>query len=322
MGEVTKTRWNVLLGQRAAHGMTVEQADPIAPDCLIGVDEDGRLLLLLPISEEPEQLPQDLQAITVRTIETDQLYLVLSAPSHHEALFSTLSNQILYGIGGEGRKAVDSAKGAIAEFRAALKPVEPDLTMSEQIGLFGELWVLDNVLIPVFGPKGCLAWSGPSKEKHDFVGEFAHLEVKTTTGSDDRHEISRVDQLRVPQGKRLLFASIKLERSIGGVETVATRIDEVRSLLGNDGHAIDSFESNLAKMKWHDSLRQSGELFKFNFRDAHLFEVEGAFPRLPDEYIPPRGIVAIKYIIDISSLPTLSKEDVGDILIGKTRRPL
>ena len=319
MGEVTRARWDDLLARRTLAGSEPEEADPIAPGCLIGVDEDGRLLLLLPIPEEPGQLPQDLQAITIRTLESElQLYLVLSAPRHHEALFSTMANQVLHGIGIEGRKAIDSAKSAIAEFRSALKPVDPDLSLPEQIGLFGELWILENVLIPIFGPKACIAWSGPAREKHDFVGQFAHLEVKTTTGSDDRHEISRIDQLRIPEGKRLLLASVKLERSIGGAESVATRIDSIRALLGDDGPANDSFESNLKKMKWHETLRQSGELYRFNLRDVHLFDVAGGFPRLPDGYAPPRGIVAIRYTIDVSSFPTLGKDEVEGILLGKS----
>ncbi|MEK9801938.1 MAG: PD-(D/E)XK motif protein [Curvibacter sp.] len=157
-------------------------------------------------------------------------------------------------------------------------------------------------------------WSGPDSERHDFIGNNAHIEVKTTTRSEDRHEISRMDQLRAPEGKRLLFASIQLERSERGESTLATLIDEVVAALGVDGKAIDAFESRLSKMRWHDGLRQSSELKKFNLRDAQFFEVEGSFPRLPDNYVPPRGITAIKYTIDISSRPVLDRLIVDQII--------
>jgi Putative PD-(D/E)XK family member, (DUF4420) len=64
-------------------------------------------------------------------------------------------------------------------------------------------------------------------ERHDFVGQSVHVEVKTTTKSEPRHEISRLDQLRPPSGKRLLFISVILEKSLGGDETLADRIDEI-----------------------------------------------------------------------------------------------
>jgi hypothetical protein len=122
-----------------------------------------------------------------------------------------------------------------------------------------------------------------------------------------------MDQLRAPNGKKLLFASIQLEKTEGGEITLATLIDEVIVLLGIDGRAIESFESRLTKMRWHDGLRQSSELKKFNLRDAQFFEVEGSFPRLPDDYTPPRGITAIKYTIDISSRSVLDRSVVHEI---------
>lgn len=151
-------------------------------------------------------------------------------------------------------------------------------------------------------------------ERHDFVGAAVHIEVKSTTRSEDRHEISRIDQLRAPSGKKLLFASIQLERSEGGNQTLANLIDEITFALGVDGKANDAFESRLSKMGWHDGLRQSSALRRFNLRDALFFDVEGSFPRLPDEYVPPRGIVAIKYTIDISSHSMMDIEAVDTLV--------
>jgi hypothetical protein len=157
-------------------------------------------------------------------------------------------------------------------------------------------------------------WSGPNAERHDFIGEAVHIEVKTTTRSEDRHEISRLDQLRAPAGKRLLLASIQLERSDGGDMTLATLIDSVVEALGTDGYAISDFQSRLGSVQWHDGLRQSSELQRFSLRDAQFFEVEGSFPRMPDDYVPPRGIVAIKYSIDLSSRSVLDMHRVGAIV--------
>jgi hypothetical protein len=314
MPGITVDRWSTLKAQLLGGGTLVTPIDPDIPSCLIGVDGDSYLHLLVEIGEEPDDIPQDLEAVVVRVIETDRLYLDISARAHYEMIFTPMVNQIFAGVAVQGRKPIDVVIDTIEEFRAALKPVKPVMTLSEQIGLLGEVWVLSKVLIPNIGGRACSLWSGPDYERHDFVGEKAHIEVKTTTKSEDRHEISRLDQLRAPRDKHLLFASIQLERSEGGDVTLATAIDTVMAELGTDGHAIDAFQHRLAKVRWHDGLRQSGDLKKFSLRDVQFFEVSGSFPRLPDDYIPPRGIVAVRYTIDLSSRSVLDLVSINRII--------
>lgn len=314
MSSITPARWLSLKNQSHGSGTLVEPVDPGIQGCLMGVDKDGSLHLMIAIGEEPSKIPQELEAVVVQIIETDRTYLDIYAKGHYEMIFTPMANQIFEGVSVQGRKPFDVVVETIEEFRGALKPLKPDLTLAEQIGLFGEIWVLLNALIPNIGARACFLWSGPEAERHDFIGDNAHIEVKTTTKSEDKHEISRMDQLRAPNGKKLLFASIQLEKTEGGEKTLANLIDEVIDALGIDGKAIDAFEARLAKMRWHDGLRQSSELKRFNLRDVQFFEVEGTFPRLPDSYVPPRGITAIKYTIDISSRSVLDRGEVDEII--------
>ncbi|MCK6529688.1 PD-(D/E)XK motif protein [Myxococcota bacterium] len=314
MADVTAARWESLRQRRAPHEFIVESVDADFSACLLGIDPDGRLHLLIAVAIEPPNLPPDLQSIEVRVVEHERTWLDVSARSHHEDLFTMLANKILNAIRVEGRDPAISVEKTIDELRAALRPVALDLGVGEQIGLFGELWVLSNVLFPTLGARVCHLWSGPDGERHDFVGTGVHVEVKTTTRSEQKHEISRLDQLRVPDGKRLLLASVLLERSLAGEDTLADLVDEIIGKLGNDGHAIDTFEAGMKKLGWHDGLRQSGSLLRFNLREIHVFEVDGSFPRLPDDYEPPRGVTAIKYTIDVSSRSSLSTTAVQAIL--------
>jgi len=315
MSKITENTWLTLKSQLNTSGtIIVELIDRDIPGCHVGVDEEGFLHMMIAITHEPEKMPQELEAVVVQVIETDKLYLDVRAKSHFQMIFTPMVNQIFSGVAIQGRKPIDVVIETIEEFREALRPRKLDLTLSEQIGLFGEIWVLLYVLIPKIGPQACFLWSGPDAERHDFIGNGAHIEVKTTTRSENKHEISRMDQLRAPLGKRLIFASIQLEKSAGAEKSVATLIDEVTEALGSNGRAINAFESRLVKLHWHDGLRQSSELKKFNVRDVHFFEVEGSFPRLPDDYIPPRGITAIRYTIDISSRPVLDLEEIDEIV--------
>jgi hypothetical protein len=314
MNEVTPERWTRLRERRPSHEAIYELVADDFGDGLLGVTEDGRLHLLVATFLEPANLPPDLQSIHVRVVEADRTWLDVSARSHHEELFTLVANKVLGSIRVEGRDPAISVEKVIDDMRSALRPVVPDLGPSEQIGLFGELWVLSNVLFPTVGSQICHLWSGPDGERHDFVGDGVHVEVKTTTRSEPKHEISRLDQLRAPAGKRLLLVSVLLERSLGGEETLADRVDEVREKLGNDGRALDEFDAQLRKFGWHEGLRQTGSLLRFTFRDVHVFEVAGSFPRLPDDYAPPPGVSGIKYSIDVGNLPSLSVPEVQGIL--------
>lgn len=314
MVEITQDRWTSLREQRPPHEDIYEQAAEDLEAALIGVSDDGRLHLLLAIDVAPQNLPPDLQSLQVRVLEGGQTWLDVSTRSHHEELLTLVANKVLYAIRIEGRDPAVSVERIIDDMRAALRPLAPDLGTTEQIGLFGELWVLSNVLFPTLGPRVCHLWSGPESERHDFVGQGVHVEVKTTTRSEPKHEISRIDQLKAPFGKRLLFVSVMLERSLGGDETLADRVDEIREKLGSDGHAIDVFDSRLAKLGWHEGLRQTGALLRFTFRDVHVFEVTGSFPRLPDDYVVPPGVTGIKYSINVGSLPSLDVIEVRQIL--------
>lgn len=314
MTSITSARWENIRNLSEGHGMCAELVDSLIPNCLIGVDGEGLLHFMIAVGDEAFDLPPELEAVSVRVMEADRIYLDVYAKGHYEMIFTPLANQIFFGIAVQGRKPIDAVSDTLDEFRNALKPVRPDISLGEQIGLFGELWILKNVLIPSIGARACYMWSGPAAERHDFVGTAVHIEVKTTTRSQDKHEISRIDQLRAPRGKKLLLASIQLERTDGGEFTIADLIDEIILALGEDGKAIDEFESRLALLQWHDSLRQSSSLKRFNLRDVNFFEVDGTFPRLPDDYVPPRGIVALRYTIDISSRPVMDRECVGEFI--------
>ena len=221
MSEVAQERWVHLREQRRPHEDIYEAIAEDFEAALIGVSADGRLHLLLAIDVSPRSLPPDLQSLQVRILEGGQIWMDVSAGSHHEELLTLVTNKVLHAMRIEGRDPAVAVERIIDDMRAALRPLAPDLSTAEQIGLFGELWVLSNVLYPTLGTQVCHLWSGPESERHDFVGQSVHIEVKTTTRSEPRHEISRVDQLKAPVGKRLLFVSVMLERSLGGDETLA-----------------------------------------------------------------------------------------------------
>ena len=188
------------------------------------------------------------------------------------------------------------------------------MSRSAQVGLVGELLILQRILLPVLGPQAVFHWSGPDQERHDFVVGPVHLEVKATRGSRHEHEISRLDQLWTAVGDRLFVASVQLEETQGGYLTIATLIDAIIDVIRTDSAAVDDFLLKLFRLDWDDEMRRSGELMRFNLRDATIHEVDDAFPRLAPNFRPPSGVVAVRYTISLANLEPLDPADVAALI--------
>jgi hypothetical protein len=282
----------------------------------MGMDYAGNLHLLIPVQHGPSgSPPPDLNGLKVRHRCLDKGdFLDLSAPASHERVFTPFCREIVDAIVAQERDPWKAVGATIRAWQSAWKPVRQEIDKKVQVGLFGELLVLRTLIIPVLGPAAVSQWSGPDFERHDFVGERLHIEVKTTRRSRAEHEISRIDQLRVPAGCQLLFVSIQLEQSIGGNETLATEVDAVIDLLRGDAAALDEFMTKMVEMGWSEETRNSGELLRFFVRGADVYTVDEDFPRLSDDFHPPPGVVSLKYTVDLANLPSLGINEARAII--------
>jgi hypothetical protein len=319
---VSRSHWAGLRADRpqggddlATQSVVVDEQETLLR---IGMNQGGRLHLLIPVSTGPDDsLPPDLNGLRVRHQNLDiGGMLVLSAPPSHEQVFTPFCSEIVHAVVRDKRDPWKSVATTIRAWQSAWKPVQQGIDKITQVGLFGELLVLRYVMIPALGAASVYLWSGPDSERHDFVGDVLHLEVKTTRKSRSEHEISRIDQLRITAGCQLLFVSVQVEESIGGEESIATQMDAVVDLLRSDAAALDEFMAKMVRMGWSDEMADSGELLRFNITKAEFYIVDDEFPRLPDGFSPPSGVVSIKYTIDLANLPSLGVDEAIDIVRG------
>ena len=318
-------------GPTTAHWGDLRARRPVAEDALatspvslggietplcVAMDVAGNLHLLAPVQRGPvNSMPPDLKGLKVRhrILETGEFLDLIATPSY-EQVFNPVCRDVIGAIVGEQRDPWTAVAATIRAWQGAWKPVNPEMDKNVQVGLFGELLVLRTLMFPCIGFAAVDQWSGPESERHDFVGDRLHLEVKTTRKSRHEHEISRLDQLRAPEGCQLLVASIQLEQSIGGNQTLATSIDETVDLLRGNMGALDRFMTKLANMGWSEEMRVSGELLRFYVSSAFIYIVDESFPRLPDEFVPPSGVVSVKYTIDLANLPALGMNEAIDVV--------
>ena len=291
---------------------TVPAAEGVAGS-MYGMDQRGDLHLLLPVDGPPPgpRFP-DLRGLRVRHRQLGGLggHLDLVAVACHQGIFSPLCAEVLRSVA-EQRRPWEAVFSTIRAWQAAWKSCTPTMEKTVQVGLYGELLTLEHIMIPAIGPRAVHHWSGPEHERHDFVGAAMHVEVKTTRRSRHEHEISRVDQLSVPAGRRLLLASLLVEESSMGTETLADRVDVVAELLRSDAAASDAFQAKLVQIGWSEEIRRTGELLRFHSGvDSLILPVEGQFPRFPDSFSLPPGVVSLRYTVDLANIPALDRDDV------------
>jgi hypothetical protein len=288
---------------------------------MMAMDADGELHLLVPLAETPAAPdPPDLVALRVRRRRLDAGdYLDLVATPSHEPMFTPAANKVIEAIHVQQREPVVAAASIMRAFQMAWRPSRPLMEKSVQVGLVGELIVLKNLMLPALGPMAIHQWSGPLSERHDFVGETLHLEVKTTRKGRPEHEISRLDQLRAPAGKGLLVVSVLLEETLGGDVSLATLIDDVQTEVRTDMGLGQMFLSKVDRMGWSDEMRRSPEMLHFFVTGASVFEVDAGFPRLPDDFCPPSGVHSIRYSVSLANLPSLLRPEAITLIRAGNR---
>jgi Putative PD-(D/E)XK family member, (DUF4420) len=189
--------------------------DGVETPLSMAMDVARNLHLLIPVQRGPSSpKAPDLNGLKVRhrRLESGEILDLVASPSH-EHVFNPVCKDILDAILVEQRDPWSAVAAIIRIWQSAWKPARQEMDKTVQVGLFGELLVLQTLMIPCIGSVAVDQWSGPESERHDFAGARLHIEVKTTRKSRHEHEISRLDQLRVPAGCQLLLVSIQLEQS-------------------------------------------------------------------------------------------------------------
>jgi hypothetical protein len=110
------------------------------------------------------------------------------------------------------------------------------LSEEEQLGLFGELWVLERLLAR--GAAVALrAWVGPTGAIHDFRIEGTELEIKVTRLESRIHHINGLQQLTPSPNLRLFIVSLQLvDAGAGQGVSLPELIQRIDGRLGDDAH--------------------------------------------------------------------------------------
>jgi hypothetical protein len=192
----------------------------------------------------------------------------------------------------------------LADFRELLEGASV-LSSDREVGLFGELTVVDCLVSTLGGAQAVVAWRGPKGDEHDFDLGTGDLEVKSTLSEKRVHWIGSLSQLEPTLGRTLWLLSIQLTTGIVDGLTITELVAKLRSrLVGAD---LEAFEKKLYSAGWQEKYRITTRR-RFRLRSKPLLlPVDDAFPALTQDRIVAAGMPLsrlreIVYSIDVAGL--------------------
>ena len=305
-------RWDLLEEQPPTGArLTVRLADPsVRDDVFIGVDSARRRYVLVGIPNgEPQELAErPSRGIAVQTVEM-QVGGDATAFFVEIACLESLGHAALDVVIGEIMQALDAGasigrirlvQNVLAKWRRFWSGVDQGLLPKEQqLGLFGEIWLLTRWLAPAIGAaKAVQLWRGPSGARNDFEMRGLGIEVKTTGRLDGAHLIHGLEQLLEPNDGALFLFSLVTRDESSGTESLPALIEAARAQLSDDFVALSLFDSNLYALGYEDRHSTQYGKLKLRIRNESLYRVQSGFPRLLPESIVggvPPGIVSVNY---------------------------
>ena len=195
------------------------------------------------------------------------------------------------------------------------------LSVEREIGLLGELLVLQKLCGTLAIADAIATWRSGESEEHDFSIYGIDVEVKTTSAERRTHWIASVTQL-VPTGERPLWLiSNQVTRAgAGDGRSLPGLVAGIRNIVGDD-QVREVFESRLASSGWIDAYQRTihGRWLVRTPPQAYLVGVD--FPRLTPSLLAKAGISLVRipdvrYRVDLTGLEAADQvpEIVAQIL--------
>lgn len=242
--------------------------------------------------------------ITQRSVAGRDCIAVSVLPSVPQADI-TLAEEMLFLVGSncqsglEPGQAVEDMLACLARVQSLAKGRGQPLSPEEQVGLFGELHVIANLLIPTQGAEKTIAeWVGPAGAPQDFQSKACAMEIKTTRGNlPQTIKISSARQLQGDTVARLFLVRIALDSQPSVGDSLAEMVTQVGSSLAGNSLVAMNFRDKLAEVGYHDEHAKLYEEPKYQVRSVVFYDVREGFPRINEKDLPV-GIGEITYEIE------------------------
>lgn len=279
---------------------------PIAglPECTLDIHPANGTITLTTSFTPPEPDVARWRNIDFRPVASDvgdlAELIVMVEDNLHGAygLLTSIADQVQL----EREPLAAAVASAIAKHRGMFAG-KAALSQDKEVGMFGELLVLEFLLGIVGAGPAVESWQGPLNEEHDFVFSDVHLEIKTTSGEQRRHMMHGFMQLVPLRGVPLSLISIQLTRSnYEGGRTLSQTVSQLRAKSGGHRPKVDDA---LEAWGWKDEDAELYTTFWTKRSEPRAYDVNDRFPALTLDrlasVIPSMKVVSdLSYRVDVT----------------------
>jgi hypothetical protein len=280
---------------------------------LVALDHHGNRHLL--VEAPPDSRSPSMRAVKGLTVEIADLQVgdlpvrsyfdvACTEPSLNRN-FANVAVEIIDRLGAEGGDPRLLLERTFSRWRWFWGSPGGDLSDTEAVGLFAELWFLEHWIGPVSGAS-IATWTGPARDRHDFKCPTASVEVKGTRARSDgsaTHRITNLDQLASPETGSLYLFSLRVSPDPIGGNSLKKSVDRLRGQLAERPEELHALEDRLALAGYAVAASESYDA-PLRVTAEELFEVGEGFPRLTPGTFPegpPAGVDNVTYTLDLAA---------------------
>ena len=306
-------KWReAMVASRSGHEWRGVALDVLAPVRFIAAvrEPDDRIALLLEapldaaLSSAYRVQAEGLSVTDQRRPEEGLFRLAITLESDDvRDVFEVLAGDIVAVtvVSTTARGAITKAVQRLEAWRACLKARRRGLSREEQLGLVGELLVLQIMGGEIGYSRAIEGWRGPLDGIHDFSRLGVAIEVKTVLGIGHLLHISHLEQLESVGLSALVIARPRLREDPNGKSLsnlVAVIHDEI---VRSAPAAVTDFNERLMRAGYLELDTTLYEGSRLVLHEIYGFDVAAGFPRLTASSVPA-GIVDGRYSIDERSI--------------------
>lgn len=245
-----------------------------------------------------------IETISHENDKTKKFLLVLLLNKQHKDIFSTLSEDLIFGVSeiANEHTLLERLKERLIKWQSLFEKLgKQGLSDESQRGLFGEIFFLRLFLNNTTDKNYCVkSWLGPERSIQDFQYSNWAVEVKTTHGNNHQKiHISSERQLDNSIVENIFLYHLSIDIRDGHGESLNTLVNEVSELLEESTQALNLFKLKLLEAGYYDIHSQLYESRGYSIRQENIYRVVENFPRLTESQIP-KGVGEVKYSIVLS----------------------
>jgi len=156
------------------------------------------------------------------------------------------------------------------------------LTLNAQIGLFGELYMLNRLIESIENHLLCIdLWKGPDSGIRDFEKYLWAIEVKTTsTNNQQKLFINNERQLDNTHLNDLYLFHISVEVRDEYKININSIVDEIKIKIHNNSKALSLFELKLIKAGYFSKDINFYYNYGFKIKSENIYRIFDDFPRI------------------------------------------